>query len=214
MFDLVLFDIGGVVVEHTGVDTMIQWSGGDITSEEVWRRWLRCEAVHAFEAGRTTTEQFGADAVLELKLNVSPEEFLRGFGSWIGGIYDGTHDTIADLQRTLPVACLSNTNTIHWEIMSGTFALHTLFDHYFLSHEIGLTKPNREIFEHVHTALDLQPERILFFDDNRINVEGAESAGMKAYRVVGMDEVRIVLQELGLLDSRNKKFSANNKSFV
>ncbi len=198
MFDLVLFDLGGVVVELTGVETMMEWSGG-ITAAEVWRRWLRCEAVRAFESGRSTPERFGAEAVTELGLSVSPEEFLHGFGSWIGGIYNGTHETIAELRRTLPVACLSNTNAIHWEIMTGTFGLHALFDHHFLSHEIGLTKPDREAFEHVPERLGIPPERILFFDDNLINVQGAAEAGLTARHVAGMPEARADLARLGLL---------------
>lgn len=205
MFDLILFDLGGVVVELTGVGTMIEWSGGGITSEEVWRRWLRCEAVRAFESGRSTVERFGREAVAELGLSVSPEEFLQGFASWIGGVYDGTHETIAGLRGKAAVACLSNTNAIHWETMTVKFGLHTLFDQHFLSHELGMLKPDREIFEHIPAALGLQPERILFFDDNRINVEGARSVGMRGHHVAGMSEARAVLHELGLLAATEEK---------
>ena len=198
-FELILFDLGGVVVELTGVQTMIEWSGGDITPEEVWRRWLRCGAVRDFESGKTSVEHFTAQAVEELGLSVSPERFLEGFRSWIGGTYDEIHDIIAELRGHTPVGCLSNTNQIHWETMTGKFGLDALFDHHFLSHHIGLTKPDREIFEHIISATSIRPGRILFLDDNLPNVEGARSAGLHSYHVRGASEAGKVLEELGLL---------------
>lgn len=197
-FDLVLFDLGGVVVRLTGVQTMIEWSGGNITPDELWRRWLRSEAVRGFESGKTSVEQFGSHAVEELGLIVSPNQFLEGFRSWIGGTYDGIHEIVSALRTTTSVGCLSNTNAIHWERMTDEFNLHQLFDHHFLSHRIGLLKPDREIFEHIVQETSVQPERVLFFDDNLMNVEGAQSIGIRSYHVRGADEARAVLVELGM----------------
>lgn len=41
-------------------------------------------------------------------------------------------------------------------------------------------------------------EAIVFFDDTPECVEGARKAGMQAYRVRGVEEVRGVLRDLGL----------------
>lgn len=198
-FELILFDLGGVVVELTGVQTMIEWSGGNITPEEVWRRWLRCQAVRDFESGKTSVDHFTAQTVEELGLSVSSEQFLEGFRSWIGGTYDGIQEMITQLRTHTRVGCLSNTNQIHWETMTGKFGLDALFDHHYLSHHIGLTKPDREIFEHIITETSLRPDRILFLDDNLPNVEGARSAGLHSYHVRGASEAGEVLEELGLL---------------
>ncbi|MGE3801369.1 MAG: HAD family hydrolase [Candidatus Kapaibacterium sp.] len=198
--ECVLFDLGGVVVELTGVETMIAWSGGDITEEDVWHRWLHSEAVRSFESGQIEIAQFGVELVEELKLTVTPEEFLRGFGSWLGGTYRGTEQIIPLLRKSVAVGCLSNTNPLHWEIMTSQFTLHELFDHHFLSFEIGMMKPDREIFEHVVEKIGIPPRQILYFDDNKLNVEGAKSVGMVSRHAKGMEDVAKILREEGMVD--------------
>lgn len=50
--DVILFDLGGVLIELAGVEKMLEWSPGVGTTEELWRRWLYSDAVRKFETGR------------------------------------------------------------------------------------------------------------------------------------------------------------------
>jgi putative hydrolase of the HAD superfamily len=47
--------------------------------------------------------------------------------------------------------------------------------------------------------LRVQPEAVVFFDDNLPNVEAAASLGMDAHRVQGVAETRDCLESAGLL---------------
>jgi len=58
------------------------------------------------------------------------------------------------------------------------------FDVRFSSHLIGHLKPDKEAFEFVVAALGCAPERILFLDDNRLNIDGALAVGMQARRTM------------------------------
>src|SRR4029453_12402902 len=49
--EVILFDLGGVLIELAGVEKMIEWSPGIETVEELWRRWLHSDAVRRFETG-------------------------------------------------------------------------------------------------------------------------------------------------------------------
>ena len=49
-------------------------------------------------------------------------------------------------------------------------------------------------------ALDVPAQRVLFIDDNAINVEAAARLGMVTRRVAGVDGARSAFAELGLLD--------------
>ena len=73
------------------------------------------------------------------------------------------------------------------------------FAHHFPSHLIGYLKPDREAFEFVLTALGRLADRVLFLDDNRLNVEAARDVGRHARRTVGFDEVPIALAEFGFV---------------
>ena len=59
--------------------------------------------------------------------------------------------------------------------------IFNLFDGLVFSGEIGLVKPNKEIFDYVLDKYNLKAEESVFIDDNKNNVEGAEKAGIKAY---------------------------------
>jgi len=51
---------------------------------------------------------------------------------------------------------------------------------HFVSHEIGLAKPEAAIFQYVTTELGVAPAECIFIDDHIQNVEGARQAGLEA----------------------------------
>ena len=57
--DVVLFDLGGVLIDFGGVGPMKELAG-IASDEEVWRRWLGCRWVRDFERGRCSPEDFAA----------------------------------------------------------------------------------------------------------------------------------------------------------
>ena len=77
----------------------------------------------------------------------------------------------------------------------------TRFDYHFPSHKTGMLKPDRECFDNVVRVLDIAPDRILFLDDNEVNVLAAREAGLKAEQVVGALEVVERLEKLDLLQT-------------
>ena len=55
-----------------------------------------------------------------------------------------------------------------------------LFDELIFSCEVGVNKPEREIYEICLRKLNISPHECLFVDDSRINVKGAKDSGMRA----------------------------------
>jgi HAD superfamily hydrolase (TIGR01509 family) len=198
---VVLFDLGGVLVQLGGVDHFGQLVGLD-DPEEVWRRWLTSPAVRRFERGHCTGPEFAEEMVEENALALSAEEFLEVFRNWPKGLLAGAHDMVIGLSESVQVACLSNTNTLHWNEQQDADVVQRLFDLAFLSHEIGLVKPDADIFEHVVQELACAPGEILFFDDNALNVDAARGIGLDAHKVVGVAPTRALLHERGLLSAR------------
>ena len=56
-----------------------------------------------------------------------------------------------------------------------------LFDGLVFSGPIGLTKPNREIFEYLLKKYQLNAEECIFIDDTLRNIQGAEALGFQTY---------------------------------
>lgn len=197
MFDIILFDLGGVLVELTGIPIMLQWTHHKYDVEALWENWLHSPAVRAFETGRSTPEQFAEDIIKEMDLPVAKQEFIDRFTKWPRGLFAGVPQLLDRLKTDYKLACFSNSNSLHWPILMHDMALETKFSFQFGSHLIGKVKPDKEAFDHVISQLNCRPSSILFFDDNILNVHSASKIGMVAYRVRGPQEIERVLKQIG-----------------
>ena len=108
-------------------------------------------------------------------------------------------ELLSELAPNYRLASASNTNAMHWDRFIAEWALDAAFHYNFPSHRVGKLKPDREYFEHVLDTVGAAPERVLFLDDNIINVEGAVALGLNARRAIGVDGARGVCRSLGLL---------------
>jgi len=197
---VLLFDVGGVLVELGGVEVILAWLGNRITAEELWRRWLQSDSVRGFETGQIDATQFAAGVIAEFGLAVEPQQFLESFVGWPTGLYPGTLEMLARIPRRYQRALLSNSNPLHWPRVLDEMRLGAAFDSHFVSHLTGRIKPDRQAFEHVLQSLGCRPAQVLFFDDNLLNIEAARTLGMHAVQVRGLVEAQRALIELEILD--------------
>ncbi len=197
--EFIVFDIGGVLVELMGMPTMLQWTDNQLTADELWAKWLSSPSVRSFELGRSTPERFANDVIEEMNLPVKRDEFLKAFTRWPKGLYPGTTEILKSLQGRYHLATMSNTNALHWPILTEEMGLGPMFDQHFASHITGKLKPDRESFEHLVQSLKCEASNILFLDDNEINAAGARSVGMIAHRAQGMSQAKKILEGLGIL---------------
>ena len=196
--DLVLFDLGGVLIDVPGVQAMLELTG--IASEDdLWRRWLMSQWVRRFESGRCTEAEFAHGVVTEWQLDLSPAAFLDAFRNWPNGPLRGAEQLVTETNARVSTGCFSNTNALHWDDHISTWPLMDLFDHLFLSFEMGMLKPDVAAFTQVAGLLPVPAERVLFLDDNALNVAGAAAAGFATARAVGVDAARERLVEVGVL---------------
>jgi HAD superfamily hydrolase (TIGR01509 family) len=195
--EVVLFDLGGVLVDIGGIGDLGAFAG-ESSEDELWRRWLACPWVRRFERGHCDADSFSRGMVDSWSMPIEPEVFLEAFASWPRGLLPGARELVRSISTTSRVGCLSNTNAIHADRHWTEFGIADLFEERFLSHEMGLVKPDRAAFEYVVEALECPAERILFLDDNQINVEGARAAGLRSERAQGIDDARSILASIGL----------------
>jgi len=197
--DVVVFDLGGVLADFGGLGPLREMSG-IASDEELWRRWLTSEPVRRFERGAGTDEEFAVALVAEWALPLTAAELLAAFPGWLVGPYDGAVELVREVAAVTRVACFSNTNRIHWEAGVSQWPLIEEFERAFVSFEIGAVKPDPEAFEVVVQELGVAASRILFLDDNQMNVDAAHSVGMQARRTLGVDGARAALVDAGVLD--------------
>ncbi|NIK62049.1 HAD family hydrolase [Kribbella shirazensis] len=95
-------------------------------------------------------------------------------------------------ERGIRTALLSNSwgNTYPRDTWDG------MFDDIVISGEVGLRKPDAEIFRLAADRLGLEPAECVFVDDLQLNVDGARAVGMTAILHTEYDETRRALETL------------------
>jgi glucose-1-phosphatase len=193
---VLLFDLGGVLVEFDGIDSLIELTGGRLGREAARRFWLESPWVRKFEIGACSPGKFAAGAVNELGLTLSPDSFLHEFLHWEKGPYPGALELLETLKPHFILACLSNNNGLHWDFLRGPLGFGNPFQKTYLSQELGLMKPDPAVFDAVIRNLRIPASRILFLDDNPECVEASIGRGMDGRLVKGLGEVVALLSDL------------------
>ena len=90
---------------------------------------------------------------------------------------------------------LSNTNDLHMESVRQQMGMErylrfkNAFDVFYLSYEIGMRKPDTEIFEFVLEQNNLMAEETFFVDDVKENTDTAASLGINVWNLqVGKED--------------------------
>ena len=183
---ILLFDMGGVLVDlgSPAADMSLP-----LSEREFWQVWLCSPHVADLETGRIGDAEFCRRMSESLGLGATGFSVER-FAQWRLPLFPGVEETVAHLAARVPLALLSNTSPQHWATVSSQTGIFESFSKLFLSFEIGLMKPEAEIFEHVLAALGVAPERVLFLDDSERNVQAARALGIDAKLVRGFSDVR------------------------
>lgn len=190
MIQYILFDLGFVLVELDGMPFV----NAALSHTEMHRQWISLQSVRDFETGKISEAEFFHQAHQELKLEVSREQFVKRYLTWVRGPYPEAEQLILRLKQNYRVGCLSNTNITHINHLNamGSFLDH--FDDRFYSYEIAAIKPDVKSYQHVLQQIRHAPEQVLFIDDSEDNIAAARQLGIQACQAKGFDAVQNVLK--------------------
>jgi epoxide hydrolase-like predicted phosphatase len=193
--------------------------GGVLTTNvfESFRAFCEAEGLDPDAVRRIFRERGeGLDLLRQLERGeLTVDEFAERFGpllgvretdGLVGRLFAGVvaDDRMVDAVRRVkasgrPTGLISNS----WGGTSyDRVAIDDLFDAVVISGEVGLNKPEPEIFRLGAEKLGVAPEECVFVDDLRENCEGAEAVGMTAILHRGADRTLPELERLLGVDLR------------
>jgi putative hydrolase of the HAD superfamily len=124
---------------------------------------------------------------------IEEDEFSSGFGGLLGiansdGLVDRIFGRIEPDEAMVEAVKRAKAAGVRTGLLSNSMgtgrydrdAFPELFDGVVISGEVGLHKPQPEIFELGCERIGLPPEECVFVDDLRENCDGAEAIGMTA----------------------------------
>ncbi len=159
--------------------------------------WWRLPELDALERGALSPEGFADAFIGKWRLDLGRAEFLEAFKHWVVRPFDGVADLLQVLASRHRLACLSNVNALHWE-RCRELGVADLFDAHYLSHDLGMRKPEAEIYAAVAADLGVGRSDIVFFDDVPANIDAARDAGMKAELVTSPGAIAEALARAGV----------------
>lgn len=195
-FDVLLFDLGGVLVDWDGTTPLCELTGGRLNRDAARRFWLTSPWVGRHDLGECSVEEFAVGAIEELQLDIGPDAFIAAYLGWVKGIYPGAHALLESLSKNYRLATLTNNNAAHFERITQEMELGRYFSEVYASHLIGMKKPDPGVYRHVTECLGVAPERIAFFDDNLECLEPARAIGWQTFHTVGLRQVEVAIGTL------------------
>ena len=197
---VILFDLGGVLVELDQRPEKTCWFDPRLTREENWNTWLTSSHVQQFERGEIGSQDFAERFVADHRISLTPAQFLEQFNSWIVGFYPDAFSLLRRLSANYILGIFSNISEAHWNIVYPPIKQCGYISHYFASYQIGQVKPDPSAFAFIAGQIAVSPESILFLDDNALNVVGAREAGYRAHVAKGVQAAVHILNRYGILE--------------
>jgi len=199
-FKAIIFDGGGVIFTYSFDRVFNHWarmSGND--THKIKSRWGFDEIFQKFERGEINPTKFRQHVMHKLNLKISDEQFDEGWNSIYLEIVPGIEQLLQELGRKYRLVILTNSNAIHarkWKIMYAP--LLSYFRKVFSSHEIHTRKPEPKAYSTVLNYLQLNPEDVIFLDDNPEYVQAASKMNITSIHVTSFTQMVKELNKLGV----------------
>lgn len=146
----------------------------------------RCEDFfHDLETGKTDTHGFCEAIRRHTNTEVSDDKIVWAWNQLITGILDVKTERLMSLSEKYRLFILSNTNPIHWELCRDNFlrfgdkGVNDIFEKIFLSYQLKMAKPDREIYEKMLEEGGMTAQETLFIDDSEANINAAAALGIR-----------------------------------
>lgn len=191
MIDTIIFDFGDIFINLDKDATISELKKLGMTE---WNsEFDRLNLL--FETGDISYDIFVTGFQEQLP-NASIEEILEAWNAVLLDFPLYRLEFLQMLSKKYRLFLLSNTDSIHietFENQSGTSFysdFYQCFEKVYFSFEIGMRKPNPEIFQYLINKHELSPKRTLFVDDKKENTDSAASLGFHIWNLqVGEEDV-------------------------
>jgi glucose-1-phosphatase len=186
----IIFDLGGVILD---IDPQLTI---DAFNKLGWKETRQVDHTShmpfflELEIGIDSPETFRNNVRKKIGLPLTDEKIDEAWTAMIVNLPSDRIHYLEELKKNYRIYLLSNTNEIHRIKFHRMFdqnfgySFYDLFEQIFYSHEMGVRKPNTEIYLKALKSAGIKPEETLFIDDLQENVAAAESVGLNGLHII------------------------------
>lgn len=199
----IVFDLGGVLIDldhDRAVGSFEEIGVAD--AKQLLDPYEQKGIFLEVENGTITADEFCQKLCAHAGKDLTYEQIKQ---AWLGFIADTPQyklDYLLNLRGHYNVYLLSNTNPFIQEGWARTNEftpagrpIGAYFDKMYTSYEVGVTKPDRKIFDCMIADSGLIPSETLFVDDGKNNIEVARSMGFATYQPQNKEDWRDAINQ-------------------
>ena len=197
MIKTIIFDFGDIFINLNKQKEIDEFKklGLDGPNEEL------IQLNDSFERGKITELEF-IQGFQKYLPNADIHDIRKAWNSIIGEFPLYRLEFLQKLKTKYRLFLLTNTDAMHisrFEHMAGISFFsdfYQCFEKVYYSFEMGMRKPEPEIFNYILKKHDLSPKRTLFVDDKKENTDAAATLGINVWNLqVGEEDVVDLFQK-------------------
>lgn len=193
MIKNIIFDFGDVFINLNKAASNDAFTNLGITQTTP----KMIETLNTYEKGLLTSREFLAQ-LQDHAPHADKNDLVDAWNAILGDLPEYRLRFLEILKTTneYRLFLLSNTNDLHIEhekiaMGNGRFErFRNCFEQFYLSYQLGMRKPDDEIFNFVLEDNNLKPDETYFVDDSKENTDAARKLGLHCWNLqVGKEDV-------------------------
>lgn len=185
MIQNIIFDFGAVLIP---IEPQKSWDAFSALGADTNKLVSDSELFHKLEKGNIDEKEF-YDRIRPyfFRKNIIANDLRNAWNQLLKPLPEANVHFLRRRKKQHKLFLLSNTNAIHIQSIrhtAGPFLYNQFrqqFQNMHFSHEMGMRKPEEEIFKRVLDENELEAAATLFIDDNEENIETAQTLGLKTW---------------------------------
>ncbi len=199
MIKVILFDLGGVLFTNgTRIVAKYIAEKHHKNVDDVYNLFNYSDIGNAYREGKIARDEFWDQFKENLKIKDSTDELEQKWNDFYE-IIEETKEILDELRKEYKVYFLSDQIKERAVATDKKYGFIKWFHGGIFSHEVGVRKPNIEIYKLALKKVGARAEEVLFIDDKEINLPPAEKVGMKILLYSSPDHLREELGRRGIL---------------
>jgi putative hydrolase of the HAD superfamily len=153
--------------------------------------------VEYFDKGEMTPEEFYRQVTRTFDAEIDYDTFCSIYSD-VFSPNPPVLELMKRLKRNYKILLLSNTDVLRFGFIQKKFPEILFFDGYILSYEVGLMKPDPQIYREALKKAGAEARECVFIDDINENVEAAIKLGIHGIQLQPETNLKAILQGMGL----------------
>ena len=191
----IIFDLGAVILNINYQNTIDEFTKlGMKNAATFYSKKVQTDLFNQIEIGIISSNEF-LKALQKETNNANIAQVEQAWNAMLLDLPEKRLQLIKNLKDKHIIYLLSNTNAIHIDAFKKQLgnkkwlAFCKLFDKMYLSHELGLRKPDIQIFEYILKEQKLKAEEVVFIDDSPQHIAGAKKLGIHCHHLLDNEDI-------------------------